>query len=437
MRACNYTLTPTRINNAKPKPRQYKLSDGGGLYLQVSTAGLKTWRFQYRFGGVRAEVTIGKYPEIGVADARDRHFEYRTMLERGVDPAEARRTEIEQRRQRVQEARKPELDFEAFSKRWIAERLSTRSATYRSQIESRLERFVWPRIGHKGLPDVRPADVLQVIEAQRATPKTAEGVRVIIQQVYNYAIQKLLVEVNPALPLRGVIEVPPAQHHKHLRESEIGPFWRSVEKQGAHFVTIAATKMLMYSMCRKSEVLRAQWSEIDFDKAQWDIPAERMKMKRPHRVYLSRQAIELLRLLHALSGHGVYVFPSVLRGSLPLADATLNHFFGRLDFGVEGFSPHGTRSTTATLLREHGFGRDVVELLLAHAEKSSTAAAYHHHEMADQRRRALQYLADEIDRLAANDIESGVPRSPRLDGRGVQGLDRRDVAKEATPLQAE
>lgn len=401
MRTSQYTLSPTRINNAKPKLKQYKLSDGGGLYVQVSPAGLKTWRYQYRFGGVRAEVTIGKYPEVGVADARDRHFECRAMLERGIDPAQAKRKEVDERRQRVQETKKPENDFEAFSKRWFAERLKTKSATYRAQIESRLERFVWPEIGHLALGEVKPAHVLKIIEARRDTPKTAEGVRTIIQQVYNYAIQKLLVEVNPALPLRGVIEVPAAEHHKHLKEAELGPFWRSVEKQGAHFVTIAATKMLLFSMCRKCEVLRAKWAEFDFERAWWDVPAERMKMKVAHRVYLSTQALELLGLLKALGGQSGYVFPSVLRGSVPLADATLNHFFKRLDFGVEGFSPHGTRATAATLLREHGFTKDVVELLLAHAEKSQTAAAYHHHELPTERRRALQYLADQIDRLAA------------------------------------
>ena len=107
-------------------------------------------------------------------------------------------------------------------------------------------------------------------------------------------------EVNPALPLRGVIEVPPAEHHRHLSESELGAFWRSVERQGAHFATIASTKLLIYSMCRKSEVLRARWREFDLEKWRWDLPAERMKMKQPHRVYLSRQAVELLTLLKAL-----------------------------------------------------------------------------------------------------------------------------------------
>ena len=402
MRLCNYTLSPTRINNAKPKGKLYKLTDGGGLFIEVSAAGLKTWRYQYRFGGVRREVTIGKFPEVGVADARDRHFELRSLLERGNDPLDSRRQKLSEQKERATEGKSAGNDFEAFSKRWVRERLTTKSETYRKQVESRLERFIWPAIGTRALNAVRPSDVLEIIEARRDTPKTAEGARAIIQQIYNYAIQKLLVEVNPALPLRGVIEVPPAEHHRHLSEPELGAFWRSVERQGAHFVTIASTKLLMYSMCRKSEVLRARWREFDLEKGQWDLPAERMKMKQPHRVYLSRQAVELLTLLRALGSEPqAYVFPSILRSSVPLGEATLNHFFKRLDFGVTDFSPHGTRGTAATLLREHGFSRDVVELLLAHAERNKVTAAYHHHEMAEERRRALQYLADQIDRLAA------------------------------------
>ncbi|WP_322007991.1 tyrosine-type recombinase/integrase [Paraburkholderia tropica] len=403
----NYTLTPTRLNNAKPKEKAYKLTDGGGLFVQIMPGGSKTWCYQYLLAGKRGEVTIGRYPEIGVKDARDRHSEYRAMVERGINPAAQKRADEAERKARVL-LREDEGQFKAFSQKWIDERLIGKSDGYRKQIRSRLDRFVWPFIGRKALEDVKPADVLSVIEKVRTTPNTAEGVRVIIQQVYNYAIQKLLVETNPALPLRGVIEVPKAEHHRHLSEPELAAFWRALGKQGAHPSTIAASKLLTYSMCRKAEVLRAKWVEIDVDKAQWDIPAERMKSRRPHRVYLSRQALELLAVQRALTGRGEYVFPSAFRNNVPMADATLNHLFKRLDFGVPEFSPHGTRGTAATLLREHGFSRDVVEMLLAHTERSQTAASYHHHELETDRRRALQYLADEIDRQVAISVAGNV-----------------------------
>lgn len=403
MRALNYTLTPTRINNARPKPKAFKLSDGGGLYVEVQPGGMKTWRYQYRIDGKRNTLSIGRYPEIGVADARDRHFEFRAMIERGIDPGMALKKEAEERRQRAQKTREAaENSFEAFSRRWLEERMGSKSETYRKQMRSFLERFVWPEIGAHALVAVKSAHVLKIVEARRSTPRTAEMVRVVVQQVFDYAIQKLEVETNPALPLRGMIEVPKAVHHRHLSEREFALFWRSLERQGAHFVTIAAAKMLCYTMLRKSEVLRAKWTEIDLDSLVWDVPGERMKMRRPHRVYLSTQALALLEMLKRRNGRHDYVFPSVLRPGTPLGEATLNHLFWRLDFGVPEFSPHGVRSTMATLLREHGFGRDVVELLLAHAERGS-AASYHHHELAQERQRALQYLADEIDRLGTNE----------------------------------
>ncbi|MEO3714643.1 tyrosine-type recombinase/integrase [Roseateles flavus] len=406
MRALKYTLSPTRINNAKAKSKAYKLSDGGGLYVDISPGGGKTWRFQYRLDGLRHTVSIGKYPEIGVADARDRHFELRVLVERGINPAEVQRKEQDERKLRAAASRAPENGFEAMSRRWLTERMSSKSETYRNQMLSLLERFVWPEIGSKQLSEVRPAHVLKMVEARQATPRTAENVRTVIQKVFDFAIQKLEVETNPALPLRGAVEVPAAVHHRHLNERELVAFWRSLEKQGAHFVTIAATKMLFYTMLRKNEVLKAKWSEIDLDRGIWDVPGERMKMKKIHRVFLSSQASELLNLLLVTDDRREYVFPSVLRPGLPVGEATLNHLFWRMDFGVPEFAPHGTRGTTATLLREHGFSRDVVELLLAHGERG-VAASYHHHEMAEERRRALQYLADEINRLVTGDRKVG------------------------------
>lgn len=217
MRALNYSLSPTRINNSKPKTKTYKLSDGGGLFVEIHPGGLKSWRYQYRVGGVRNTVTIGKYPEIGVADARDRHFELRSMVERGVDPAKVRRQELQARKLRAQESQMAaERGFEGFSRRWLQERMSTKSATYRNQMTSLLERFVWPEIGAKPLTEVKPVHVLRIVEARRTTPHTAENVRSVIQKVFDYAIQKLEAETNPALPMRGVIEVPKAVHHRQV-----------------------------------------------------------------------------------------------------------------------------------------------------------------------------------------------------------------------------
>jgi len=397
MRHVNYTLKPATIDNARPREKAYALTDGGGLQIEILPSGSKTWRFKYHLHGKREKVTIGAYPAFTIKQARDRHEELRALVVRGQSPAKAKQAAAAS--QKLVEARR--LSFRSFAQRWVGETLFHRSGGYVAQTVRWLDAYVYPAIGDMPLDEVQPGDLLAIIKARADTAVTAERIRVIVQQIYNHAIHNLLVTTNPAQPLRGAIVRAPVEHHRHLSEKELTAFWLRLEDQGAHVTTIAATRLLLLTMSRKSELLRSKWSEFDLDAAQWDIPLERMKMGKAHRVFLSRQAVDILRQVRELTGHGAYVFPSIFRGSVPMGDVTLNHFFKRMDFGVPDFSPHGTRGTAATLLREHGFGRDVVELLLAHSEKNATVAAYSHMELAKDRKRALQYLADHIEQLAA------------------------------------
>ena len=397
LRHVNYTLKPAAIDNAKAREKRYDLTDGGGLVLEVMPSGSKTWRFKYHLDGKREKVTIGAYPAFSIKQARDKHEELRAMVERGESPARTKQTLSVEKK--LVESRA--LSFRTFAQRWINETLFYRSEGYRAQIVRWLDAYVYPSIGDTQLGDVQPGDVLAIIKGRADTAVTAERIRVIVQQVYNHAIRNLLVTTNPAQPLRGAVARAPVEHHRHLNERELAAFWRKLGLQGAHATTIAASRLLLLTMARKSELLRSTWPEFDLDAGLWDVPKERMKNGKPHRVFLSTQAVELLRQVQQLTGHGSYVFPSIFRGGVPMGDVTLNHFFKRLDFGVPEFSPHGTRGTAATMLREHRFDRDVVELLLAHSEKDVTVDAYSHHQLADERKRALQFLADRIDKLAA------------------------------------
>ena len=395
LRHVNYTLRPPVINAARPGPRPYVLTDGGGLYLEVLPGGSKVWRYTYRMGGRRPKLTIGPYPQIGIAQARDQHEALRALVGQGVDPAEQRREQA----QHIKQESQRNVTFRDFSRVWVGETLARLSVSYRAQCIRFLDLYICPRIGDMRLGDVLPRDVLAILEAHKGTPTTADRCRSIIQQIYNFAIRKLLLDTNP---LRGAIVVPPKTHHRHLSEKELAALWRELEMQrNAMVITVYAAKLLVLTMVRKGELRLAKWVEFDLQEGRWDIPAARMKMRLPHRVWLSRQAVELLRGLHRITGHGEYVFPTRYVGGngRPIGDVTLNHFFKRLDFGVPEFSPHGTRGTAATLLREHGFAKDVVELLLAHTERDQSAAAYSHMELAGERKRALQFLADRIDML--------------------------------------
>ena len=397
VRYVSYVLKPATINNAKPREKAFGLTDGGGLLLEVLPSGSKVWRFKYHLNGKREKVTIGAYPAFGIQAARDRHEELRTLVAQGESPAKAKQAQTAARK--VADARA--ISFRQFAQRWVDETLFYRSEGYRAQIVRWLDSYVYPEIGNMELGEVQPAHVLSIVEKRVDTAVTAERIRTIIQQVFNHAIRKLLVTTNPATPLRGVVKRPPVQNHIHLDEKQLAAFWRALEKQGAHATTIAATKLLFLTMARKNELLRSIWSEFDLTIGHWDVPAGRMKAGKAHRVYLPHQAVELLLMVKQLTGHGDHVLPSIFRGGVPMGDVTLNHFFKRIDFGVPDFSPNGTRGTGAILLREHGFARDVVELLLAHSEKDA-AAAYSHHELAAERKRALQFLADRIDKLAAD-----------------------------------
>jgi integrase len=405
MKHFNYSLTPAEITNAKPKDKPYTLTDGGGLILEVLPTGHKVWRYKYHFGGKRPKVTIGPFPAIGLKAARNRHTEMLALVASGVSPADQKQEKAEEARQA-----KEVMTFSKFARVWIADTLFYRSEGYRAQRVAWLDNHVDPLIGDMPLGDVKPKHVLDVIEKRKAHPTTADSIRVMIQQIYNHAIRKLLVDTNPATPLRGVISVPPKTHYRHLSESELAKWWRLIPGQGAHITTIFATQLLLLTMARKGELVRSRWSEFDLDAAIWDVPAERMKMRRPHRVYLSTQAVSILRDVLKYTGTrgpDDYVFPSIYKANMPMGGETLNHFFGRIDFGVPEFCPHGTRGTAATLLRERGFSKDVVELLLAHAENDKTAAAYSHHELADERRKALQFLADHVETIAVNHSAAG------------------------------
>ncbi|MFA7437087.1 tyrosine-type recombinase/integrase [Castellaniella sp.] len=397
-RSFAYALRPVVINAAKPKDKPYALTDGGGLYLEILPTGTKVWRYKFHFEGRRDKITIGRYPAVSLKDARQVHAELMDKVLKGENPKAGR-----QSRAGGQSATPEQLTFEAYARQWVEETLFYRSAAYRAQQLRWLESHVFPAIGGRPLAAVAPREVLDVLEPLRTTAVTAEGVRSLIQRIYNYAIRNLVADSNPALMVRGAISVPKRTHHKHLLETEVGRLWRQIPRQGAHFTTLVAVQMLFYTMVRKGELIRSRWIEFDLTAGIWDIPAERMKMRKRHRVYLPRQAVVLLQALQPMTGHQDYVFPTIYASSgrvAPMGEATLNHFFKRIDFGVQGFAPHGVRGTAATLLREHGIRSEVVELLLSHAPRGQVEAAYNHAELGQERREALQFLADHLDRLA-------------------------------------
>ena len=403
-RALNYTLTDKKVSTAKPKDKPYPLSDGGGLYLEVLPSGSKVWRYSYRINGKRTKVTIGPYPTITIKAARNSHEAHRGTLLVGVDPARKKQIEKIERTATVAKSQ----TFESFARTWFAEKHGNATARTQKQNLGWLVNDVFPRIGAIPLGEVHASDVLKLLEEMRNTPTKANNIRAVLDRVYRYAAQKLLVVYNPAAPMQGLIDKPQAVHYRHLLPSEVRGFLEAVRTCGAHQGTRLAVEFLMLTVVRKDNVCKARWEHFDLEATTWTIPGRTvggngfMKMPRPHTVYLSKQALALLERARLLSGTSEWVFPSVQKLSEPMTEQAINHLFARLraDGSIPSdFKPHGLRATASTMMNEHGHAPDVVEAILAHKEKNTTRGSYNHATYTKAVTAALQWYADELDTL--------------------------------------
>jgi integrase len=403
-RTVNYKLDDKKIKAAKPKVKPYPMTDGGGLFLEVLTSGSKVWRYAYMVDGKRGKVTIGAYPVIGVKAARDAHEAFMSDLANGSDPAKKKQFAKDEREKKAEQ----DSTFETFARVWFAEKLSHATARTQKQNLGWLVNDVFPVIGAMRLGDVHASDVLKLLESMRNTPTKANNIRAVIERIFQYGAQKLLVTYNPAIPMQGLIDKPPATHYKPLLPSEVRIFLEAVRTCGAHPGTRLAVELLMLTAVRKDNVAKARWAHIDLDKKTWTIPGRTiggngfMKMPQPHTVYLSTQALGILEKAKYFSSASEWVFPSVNKLSLPMGDVAINHLFNRLRAAGSipaEFKPHGLRSTASTFLNEHGIAPDVVEAILAHKEKNAVRGAYNHATYTKAATDALQWYADHIDKL--------------------------------------
>lgn len=380
-------LTDTEIKALKPRAERYRVTDTGGLMLDVMTSGAKIWRFRYRLHGVRqAPLTIGAYPEIGLAAARRQRDEWAEMVARGESPKRA-----------VQAAKVERLNtVAAFAEEWMAGQLDGKSDSYQTTLRRIMEKDVLPWLGGMPLTEVKPADVLELCDRikSRGSPKMALMTRNVLRRMYDFAIARQVAEVNPAAALVARFIATEESRTRVLSESEIGQVLRGVYASDIRRSLKLALHLLAITMVRKTELTESRWDEIDLDGGIWDIPAERMKKDRPHRVYLSRQAVELLQELRTLAGHSAYLFPST-RGTedRPISPTTLNQAIRALSLEVQHFVLHDFRRTASTHLHEMGHPSDAIEKALAH-KIVGIKGVYNRAEYADQRRLIMQAWAD-------------------------------------------
>jgi integrase len=391
-------LSDAKVRNAKPKTKPYKIADGEGMFLLITPSGSKYWRLKYHFVGKEKLLALGVYPDVTLSEARDRRAEARKVLKAGMDPGEAKK--VSKRLAML----KSDNVFETVAREWHEKQKHGWVPSYSKKMLARLERHAFPKLGHRPISDIKAPEILAMLRVieNRGTLETARIVKQMCGQVFMYAIATGRAERNPVPDLRGALKSPVKKHHAYLKASELPDYLELLNAYPSTSLIKLGLKFLLLTFVRTIELRTACWSNIDFEKAEWRIPAERMKMRDLHIVPLSTQAIAVLRELQKHSGHWQYVFPSLHKPINFMNENALINALHRMGYKSKA-TCHGFRATASTILNENGFPPDVIERQLAHSESNKVRAAYNHAQYLPERRKMMQWWADHLDELAKKD----------------------------------
>jgi len=389
-------LSDARVRNAKAGARPVKLSDSGGLHLLIQAHGSKLWRMAYRFDGKQKTLALGIYPIVTLQDARQQRDEAKRLLAKGIDPSAQRRLDKQTTAtgntfKRVAEEVLGKLEKEGRAPRTLGKL-------------GWLLSFAYPSIGERRVAEITAPELLSVLRKVEARGRyeTARRLRSTCGMVFRYAIATGRAERDPSADLRGALTSPKTNHRSAIvGPMAIGALLRAIDGFDGQPTTRAALRLAPLVFVRPGELRHAEWSEIDFAAAEWRIPAAKMKMRRVHRVPLSRQALAIIRELQAITGEGRWLFPSVRTVTRPISENTLNAALRRLGYGPEQMTTHGFRAMASTRLNEIGrWNPDAIERQLAHQEADDVRRAYiHAAEYWPERVRMMQAWADYLDGL--------------------------------------
>ena len=386
-------LTDTGIKALKPQDVRYLVSDGGGLNLEVRPNGTCSWVYRYRLEGRAEKVILGAYPAISLKRARAERDKRRTSVAEGRSPAQLKK--------KAKLNLNSEMTVKEFGERYFAE-VVTRDRKDPIGVRRYLDNDIYPPLGNRSLPKVSPVDVQSVVFRKRdnGRPAAAGQLRGVLKGLFNYAVALQLVQTNPvdSLPMRYVTQARPRT--RALSPGEIRCYLQTLYKSNCRRQFKLALHLLLLTLARKSELLKARWEHIDFEAGEWQVPAENAKNTVPHIVYLSRQAKALFEELKALAGGSELVLPGRSSLSRPFAANALNKALDGINFGMEPFTIHDSRRTASTLLHEKGFVSDVIEKALNHTI-GGIRGVYNKAEYAEPRRKMLQFWADFVEGIAS------------------------------------
>ncbi len=378
-----------QIRRAKPEAKAYTLGDGQGLSLLIEPNGSKSWRFRYRFAGKPKMISLGVYPTITLAVARSRRDDTRKLVAEGKNPSEVRKE------QKIALQAESESAFEKIATEWHQMKSTKWSEGYASDIMEAFQNDIFPYVGERPVGEIKPLELLNVLRKieKRGALEKMRKVRQRCPEVFRYAIATGRAEFNPAADLSSAFNVHQSNHFPFLKADEIPDFLRALDGYTGSKLVQIATKLLMITGVRTIELRAALWSEFDLDNAIWEIPAERMKMRRAHLVPLSTQALDLLNELKIMSGNYRYVFPGRNDPNKPMSEASINQTIKRL--GYDGkLTEHGFRHMMSTLLHEKGFDSVWIESQLAHIDKNNIRGTYNHAQYLKGRTKMLQWYSD-------------------------------------------
>lgn len=380
-----------QIRRAKPETKAYTLGDGQGLSLLIEPNGSKSWRFRYRFAGKPKMISLGVYPTITLADARSRRDDARKLVAEGKNPSEVRKE------QKIALQTESESAFEKIATEWHQMKSAKWSEGYASDIMEAFQNDIFPYVGTRPVGEIKPLELLNVLRKieKRGALEKMRKVRQRCSEVFRYAIATGRAEYNPAADLSSALEVHQSNHFPFLKADEIPEFLRALDSYSGSRLVQIATKLLMITGVRTIELRAASWSEFDLDNAIWEIPVERMKMRKPHLVPLSLQALDLLHELKKMTGHYRYVFPGRNDPNKPMSEASINQVIKRIGYGGR-LTGHGFRHTMSTILHEEGFNSAWIEIQLAHVDKNTIRGTYNHAVYLSMRKDMLAWYSDYI-----------------------------------------
>jgi len=394
--ASSMSLTDTKVRSLKGKEKQYKVADGRGLFLVISPTGSKYWRFRYRFVDREKSLAIGIYPDVSLAEARDKAHEARKMLANDIDPGADKQNKKRERRLAAANT------FETIAREWFQKNSAKWVDSHGGRVMNRLEKDVFPYVGSRPITELSAPELLTVLQRieSRGAIETAHRTHQNFGQIFRYAIATGYAQNDPSPHLRGALKPIQQKHHASIVEpKKIGELLRAINAYEGFFVTKCALRFAPLVFVRPGELRQAEWSEINLEAAEWRIPASKMKMREQHIVPLAKQAIAILQELHMLTGRGKYVFPSIRTSKRPMSENTVLGALRRLGYTTNEMTGHGFRSMASTLLNEQGWNRDAIERQLAHAERNNIRAAYNYAEYLSERRKMMQHWADYLDEL--------------------------------------